>query len=34
MFEQLTVVENLYLFARIKGVKWTIRKSLVDKTIE
>ena len=34
IFEQLTVIENLYLFARIKGVKWTIRKSLVNRTIE
>ena len=34
IFEQLTVIENLYLFARIKGVKWTIRKSLINRTIE
>ena len=34
IFEQLTVIENLYLFARFKGVKWTIRKSLINRTIE
>ena len=34
LFEQLTVIENLYLFARIKGVKMWIRKSLINRTIE
>lgn len=28
------MIENLYLFARIKGVKWTVRKSLVNRTID
>ena len=34
LFENLSVVENLYLFARIKGVKWTVRKNLINRTLE